>query len=569
MRLAGTISYPPPDKKDNRGYVTELVTLHQPRDARAYSLDELIGVAPGGRSRGYNETEEKPAPTVESFFKDVNALALCRLSHWVKPLFGNRVKFYPATGAWRTTSNKDLPGRAHLEEAISISQRGVWDYGFEKPSDPISLVVDYKQTEGLGFETTAKAAALWLCERMNIAPEALGWGSSRERRSADDAGYENGYDYEYDFGNAGAQSSNADKPPRFLFETIADLRSGEEEEYLIELFVPERSTGLFWGKWGSFKTFAAFDWAFHLAYGFKDWHGAKLPGEPCHVLIIAREGKKGFVKRINAFKKHHGLTEDSEHLTFMRSAISFLDNAGFAELKKAIKELKKNFRLVLVDTVGRVLPGEDMAKEQPITLFMERLQQVGEITGAVSIGVHHENKSGDANGSMYFQNNSDFMFSVTRDGDKLAGKLTCVKQKDGEDHWSRDITLVKVELEDGKSSLAVDSVSTTEPQRKAEKKARPLSAGAQRVFDCINEAIINGSIDHRVGGGSGPAVKAADLKNAREEHRRRYVYQGDGDHKEKADAERQAWRGGYEALLRAKKIGEAPAGERNLVWAIQ
>jgi hypothetical protein len=293
-----------------------------------------------------------------------------------------------------------------------------------------------------------------------------------------------------------------------------------------------------------------------------------LPGEPCHVLIIAREGKKGFVKRIDAFKKHHRLTEDSKHLTFMRSAISFLDNAGFAELKKAIKELGKNFRLVLVDTVGRVLPGEDMAKEQPIT-FMERLQQVGELTGAASIGVHHENKSGDANGSMYFQNNSDFMFSVTRDADKLSGKLTCVKQKDGEDHWSRDITLVKIELPEGKSSLVVESVSESEPQRtKSEKKARPPSAGTQRVWDCINEAIINGSIDHRVGG-SGPRVKAADLKNAREEHRRRYVYHGEGDHKERADAERQAWHAGYDALLRTKKIGEAPAGDKNLVWVIQ
>ena len=116
---------------------------------------------------------------------------------------------------------------------------------------------------------------------------------------------------------------------RFVFETVADLRSGEEEEYLIEGYVPEKSTGLFWGKWGSFKTFAAFDWALHLAYGFKDWHGAKLPGEPCDVLIIAREGRTGFVKRIDAFKKHHRLTEDTERLTFMRSAISFLDDAGF------------------------------------------------------------------------------------------------------------------------------------------------------------------------------------------------------------------------------------------------
>jgi hypothetical protein len=144
----------------------------------------------------------------------------------------------------------------------------------------------------------------------------------------------------------------------------------------------------------------------------------------------------------------------------------------------------------LVDTVGRVLPGEDMAKEQPITLFMERLQQIGELTGAVSIGVHHENKSGDANGSMYFQNNSDFMFNITRDGDKLAGKLTCVKQKDGEDHWSRDITLVKVELEDGKSSLVVGDV-TTEDDRSKSPSATDATPRQRRALDAMDEVALS------------------------------------------------------------------------------
>ena len=76
-----------------------------------------------------------------------------------------------------------------------------------------------------------------------------------------------------------------------------------------------------------------------------------------------------------------------------------------------------------------------MAKEQPITLFMERLQQLGELTGGTALGVHHENKSGDANGSMYFQNNSDFMFQTSREGEGplMRGKLTCIKQKEGDD----------------------------------------------------------------------------------------------------------------------------------------
>ena len=146
----------------------------------------------------------------------------------------------------------------------------------------------------------------------------------------------------------------------------------------------------------------------------------------------------GVCKARDAFKRHHDLTEDPKHLDVHAVCHLVSGQRRLRRAEEVHRGLEKTFRLVLVDTVGRVLPGEDMAKEQPITLFMERLQQVGEITGAASIGVHHENKSGDANGSMYFQNNSDFMFSVTRDGDKLAGKLTCVKQKDGEDHWSEE-----------------------------------------------------------------------------------------------------------------------------------
>jgi AAA domain len=360
-----------------------------------------------------------------------------------------------------------------------------------------------------------------------------------------------------------------EKPPRFLFETISDLRSMPPAEYLVDRWIPKRGVGLLYGKWGSFKTFIAFDVALHLAYGLANWHGARLPGKPCDVLIIAREGHSGFVKRVEAFKRHHGLKDDPVRLVFMRSTISFLDDAGFEELKVAIASLARPFGCVLVDTVGRVLPGADMAKEQPITLFMERLQQLGEITGGVSIGVHHENKSGDANGSMYFQNNSDFMFSASRDGDKLAGTLTCEKQKEDDDLWSKSFALAKIDLGRSASSLVVESISDAEPKRVGKGEIpRPLAPGTQLALDCINEAIINAPIVHSVGG-SGPSVRAADLKCAREEHKRRYVYEGDGDEKEKAAAQRQAWSTGKNALLGKKRIAQAPTGDRNLVWIVK
>jgi AAA domain len=287
------------------------------------------------------------------------------------------------------------------------------------------------------------------------------------------------------------EPSEEDKPkaPRILFETVSDLRSLREAQYLIDGWIPARSVGILFGKWGSFKTFIGFDWALHLAFGLPDWHGAKLPGEPCEVLIIAREGHAGFVKRVSAFMQHHGLTEDPKHLVFMRSLISFLDDAAFAALKEAIEALKRPFKFVLVDTVGRVLPGADMAKEQPITLFMERLQQVGELTAGTALGVHHENKSGDANGSMYFQNNSDFMFQTSRDGDQMAGKITCAKQKEDGDNWSRDFTLAAVELPGGKSSLVVDGVAA-EDDRSKSPSATDATRRQRRALDAMDEATL-------------------------------------------------------------------------------
>jgi hypothetical protein len=351
--------------------------------------------------------------------------------------------------------------------------------------------------------------------------------------------------------------------PRFLFETMTELRAHPAEEYLIDGWIPERSVGLLYGKWGSGKTFTGFDLALHLAFGLPDWHGAGLPGEPCDVLIIAREGHAGFVKRVDGFKAHHRIEKDSKNLVFMRSPISFLDDAGFAALKADIVALGRPFRFVLVDTVGRVLPGADMAKEAPITLFMERLQQLGELTGGTALGVHHENKTGDANGSMFFQNNSDFMFNTSREGEGDGPlercKLTCIKQKESDDGWSREVTFAKVELPDGKSTLVVESITEggerSNPQRS---KWTP----ALRLFrDCVAEALAAGT-DHRVGG-DGPSVKAVTVQAARTIHQRRYVSTGEGDRKE---AERKAWTRGLKTARANGLIGGELAGGQELIW---
>jgi len=303
-------------------------------------------------------------------------------------------------------------------------------------------------------------------------------------------------------------TSTENKPPlpRYYFETVSDLRSMPPQTWLVDRWIPDRSVGIIYGRFASGKSFIAFDLLLHLVYGMENWHGITLPGIPCCGLLIAREGGTGFQRRVDAFKKHHNITDDTDRMVFMRSPVNFGDPAQFADLKTAVETCGRQFKLVVVDTVGRALPGEDMFDPKSITRFMEHLQQIGEIAQGVSIGIHHENKGGDVMGSIYFNNNSDFMFHVEREGDPAQeplrrGKITCVKQKDGEDGWGRDVSYKPIATEpNGEGSLVVDSLTGSGAASKATAKLTPKEGLALTALSDVLKS--KGELGGGIGGRS-------------------------------------------------------------------
>lgn len=288
---------------------------------------------------------------------------------------------------------------------------------------------------------------------------------------------------------------SSEKQPRgrFVFEKTADLRRLPPAQWLVKGWIPDGGTGIFYGKWAAGKSFIGFDLGLHLAYGMTDWHGAELPGESCHVLVIAREGHQGFVNRVDAFKAHYGLPDDTDHLTFMRGSVSFMRDEDFAGLVEAIKAIDTPFKLIVVDTVARVLPGVDMNEQQTVTTFMERIAVLGQITSASVIGVHHQNKNGGMMGSAFFEANSDFVFEISRDGEEgplSSGEIMCTKMKDAEDGWKKAVGYSKIALSvaaDGPSSLVVRSIG--EAAEKVQGGAQwPDKLKCQRVLAAIREA---------------------------------------------------------------------------------
>ena len=301
---------------------------------------------------------------------------------------------------------------------------------------------------------------------------------------------------------------------RFPLEQISHLRQLPTPKWLVRNWLPENAVGILYGKWGSGKTFIAFDIALHLAYGFPDWHGAALPEGGRDVLVLAREGHQGFLQRIEAFQRHHGLAEDTDRLHFMRAPITFMNKGDFEALQKELAGSGKQFGLVIVDTVARVLPGADMATPENITLFMERCSRLGSTLNATVIGVHHENKTGTIMGSTFFEANSDFVYQVSRqdaEGRSLSrGRITCTKMKDGPDQWWRDLRFATVATAPQGSPPAgvdgsggVDSLDTLDGLPEAASGSLVLSSvvepvSARRVSAAAREPMDDAALEDAV-----------------------------------------------------------------------
>jgi hypothetical protein len=167
----------------------------------SYLKDAEAILAAAGTPKKEKAAQRPSKPAGDSFWQRVNSAALAHPEAWVRSLFPGAHK-EAGTGAWRVSS-KEL-GR-NLEEDISIHGDGVRDFGEEKPSTPIQLVVDY------GGAASPKDAALWLCDRMGIDPTSLGW----EQRQP----------VAMRFGGASVPpvADNDDEPPELIDTKLPDL----------------------------------------------------------------------------------------------------------------------------------------------------------------------------------------------------------------------------------------------------------------------------------------------------------------------------------------------------------
>lgn len=177
----GYVMAPPSRMADGRTYRLEepehefcfaeppdwlLDLLRKPEPKSTSERAKAIAEARGGRIHKTFVSSEETG----SFFRSVNSRALANLAAWVPVLIPSAKE---AGGIWRITS-RDL-GRDRQEDLSAspsgIKDWGVWDVGDarEGKRTPIDLVIEYHAA------STVADAALWLCSKIGIEPEAMGW----------------------------------------------------------------------------------------------------------------------------------------------------------------------------------------------------------------------------------------------------------------------------------------------------------------------------------------------------------------------------------------------------------
>jgi hypothetical protein len=229
--------------------------------------------------------------------------------------------------------------------------------------------------------------------------------------------------------------------------SIADLRALPARNYIIEGWIFEDSLGFVYGDPGCGKSFLILDWLLHLAYKMPTWHGIPIKS-PGPILYILQEDERGLINRIDAFKKHYGLIDDPEDFDIITLPLSFMNEACVDAVVQTVQGIDKDYRLIPIDTVSRVLPGADENLQKEMTLFVQACERIRAVRRSTVIGVHHTNKNGAMRGSSVFQGAGEFVYKLEKEKGVKPIQIICEKLKNEEDGWSRIANLDKVVISD-------------------------------------------------------------------------------------------------------------------------
>jgi AAA domain len=186
-----------------------------------------------------------------------------------------------------------------------------------------------------------------------------------------------------------ARIINLHNERRLAFVAFADVDKHPRKHWLVQNLFGLGEMSAIYGMPGTAKSALAGDLGAHVAAGLP-WFGRQVSQGA--VLYIAAERSSVVERRMAAWRIHHGI--DNIPLGIVAKSIDLRSDRKDADsVIECCDRLQKTFRhdqrLVIIDTVSRVLAGGDENAPRDMGHLVANLAHVQEGTGAHVLAIHH------------------------------------------------------------------------------------------------------------------------------------------------------------------------------------
>ncbi len=267
-----------------------------------------------------------------------------------------------------------------------------------------------------------------------------------------------------------------------------------EPEWLVSQFLTAGAMSALWGDPGCGKSFLATYLGVCIAAEWPFLGKRTLKGG---VVYIAAEGGRGIKKRLVAIRRECGLPRDVPFVLIPTSVDLCTEDheteALIAEIHRVAAAMGCPLRLVIVDTLNRVMAGGNENDSQDMGALIRNGDRIRQATGAHLMFVHHGGKERDkkTRGHSSFYGALDTAIEVTVNEVSGIRTATIRKQKDGEDGGKFSFKLDVVTLDDsGPEPITSCIVAPVEAEEEPQEQPRRSLSGVNAIaLDALRKAI--------------------------------------------------------------------------------
>ena len=176
--------------------------------------------------------------------------------------------------------------------------------------------------------------------------------------------------------------------------TLRAVTKKIKQEWLIEGFIPDKSTTVIYGPPASYKTFVALDIGLHIT-NMKTWH-TNQTHKTGIVIYLVGEGVYGLNKRISAWHEYYNLELNTAFITIPFSHVVIHLDETIAFLKETIRNIENKYnsvvKLIIIDTLSRAMIALEENSAKDTAYIMHKLELLKKEFDSGLLIIHHSGK---------------------------------------------------------------------------------------------------------------------------------------------------------------------------------